>query len=265
MFLDRYSIWIAGLFSFPGASQRTHAVYSERIVITHKTMIQGIFITGTDTGVGKTHVATGIAAALRGKGVNVGVMKPVETGCGLRAGRLVPKDALKLMKAARVRDSLSLVNPYQFRKPMAPFMAAEQEGKRINPDRIQDAFTTLSKRHVFMIVEGAGGIMVPLTASYTYLDLAKALGLQVLIIARPGLGTINHTLLTVAALRQRRIMIAGIVINYAEDITPGFVEKLNPLAIEKITGVKIVGIVSHGACFFDSILDALTIRIARER
>jgi len=221
-------------------------------------MSQGIFITGTDTNVGKTYVAAGIAAALTCRGVNVGVMKPAETGCSLRAGRLIPKDALRLMKAAKVRDSISLVNPYRFRKPLAPSIAAEQEGKRINPARIGGAFKALAKRHDFMIVEGAGGIMAPLTGSYTYLDLAEALELQVLIIARPGLGTINHTLLTIAALRQRRITIAGIVINYAEDSKPGLAEKTNPATIKKLSGVRMVGIVSYGSCSFDGFLDAFT-------
>ena len=217
-----------------------------------------MFITGTDTNVGKTYVAAGIADALLCRGVDVGVMKPAETGCSMRAGRLIPKDALRLMKAAKVQDSISLVNPYRFRKPLAPSVAAEREGKRINPARIGGAFKTLAKRHDFMIVEGAGGIMVPLTGSYTYLDLAEALGLQVLIIARPGLGTINHTLLTIAALRQRRITIAGIVINYTEDSKHGLAEKTNPLEIEKLSGVRIVGIVSYGSCSFDGFLDAFT-------
>ncbi len=109
------------------------------------------------------------------------------------------------MKAANTRDSISLVNPYRFGKPLAPFIAAEQEGKRIKPERICGAFKKLSNRHDFMIVEGAGGIMVPLTERCSYLDLAKMLGLPVLIVARPGLGTINHTLLTITALRQRGI------------------------------------------------------------
>jgi len=221
-------------------------------------MTQGIFITGTDTNVGKTYVATGIAAALGCRGVDVGVMKPVETGCTRRAGRLVPRDALRLMKAAKVRDSIELVVPYRFRKPLAPSIAAEREGERINPARICDAFNILSKKHDFLIVEGAGGIMVPLTENYSYLDLAKALGLQVLIVARPGLGTINHTLLTIAALRQRRIAIAGVIINYAEDCKLGLAEKTNPAAIKKISGVRIAGIVSYGSCSFDGLLNGLT-------
>lgn len=220
-------------------------------------MTQGIFITGTDTGVGKTYVATGIATTLTCRGGDVGVMKPVETGCSLHAGRLIPNDAIRLMKAAKVRDSISIVNPYRFRKPLAPCIAAEQEGKPIDPAKIVAAFNTLSQRHDFMIVEGAGGIMVPLTESYNYLDLAKALGLQVLIIARPGLGTINHTLLTIAALRQRKITIAGIVINYVEDLTPGLAEKTNPAAIEKISGERILAIISHNSCSFDGFLGAL--------
>ena len=94
------------------------------------TMSKGIFITGTDTGVGKTYVAAGLATALRLQGVNVGVMKPAETGCAVRKGRLVPSDALKLMRAAEASDPLSLVNPYRFRKPFAPSVAAEMERKR---------------------------------------------------------------------------------------------------------------------------------------
>lgn len=220
-------------------------------------MTSGIFITGTDTGVGKTYVAAGIAAALRRRGNDVGVMKPAETGCVMRGGRLVPRDALRLMKAAGARDALELVNPYRFRKPLAPMAAAGLDGKKINLNRIINAYQTLSRGHDFMIVEGAGGIMVPLTGHYSYLDLAKALGLPVLIIARPGLGTINHTLLTVAALRQRKIAIAGIVINYTEDKKPGLAEKTNPTAIEELSGIRIAGIISYGSSAFDGLLDGL--------
>jgi len=92
--------------------------------------IRGIFITGTDTGVGKTFVGAGLAAALREKGIDVGVMKPAETGCMLRKGILVPRDALMLIKAGRVNDPLDLVNPYSFLDPLAPAIAAAREGKR---------------------------------------------------------------------------------------------------------------------------------------
>lgn len=220
-------------------------------------MLKGIFITGTDTGVGKTYVAAGIAAALRSRGIDVGVMKPAETGCRVRAGKLVPSDALNLMKAAESHDALSLVNPYRFRNPLAPLTAAELEGKKITEDKILSAYYTLSRRHEFMIVEGAGGIMVPLTEKYLYLDLAAALGLPVLIIARPGLGTINHTLLTISVLQERGITISGIVVNHAEKWKPGLAEKTGPAFIEKFSGVKILGVVPHDSHDFEGIVELI--------
>ena len=220
-------------------------------------MKNGIFITGTDTGVGKTYVARGIAAALRAQGVNVGVMKPAESGCAERAGKLIPADALALMKAAGVKDPLSLVNPYRFRKPLAPSVAAELERKHIDAGKIINAFRALSRRHDFMIVEGAGGIMVPLTKEYLYLELAQELKLPVLIVARPGLGTINHTLLTIEALKGRGLKIAGIAINYAQDCKQGIAEKTNPAVIEKISGVKILGIMQYGDRDFEHIISNL--------
>ncbi len=218
-------------------------------------MIKGIFITGTDTGVGKTYVAAGIAAHLKRIGVNVGVMKPVETGCGPRRGRLIPNDAVRLMKSASVRDALSLVNPYRFRKPLAPSVAAKLEGKEIVPDRIVRSYRMLSLRHDFMIVEGAGGIMVPLRHQYTYLDLACTIGLPVIIVARPSLGTINHTLLTITALRERGVEIAGIVINDAQGKRAGLVEKTSPSVIEELSGARILGIISYGSSKFDAIAE----------
>ena len=208
---------------------------------------RGIFITGTDTGVGKTYVAAGIAAELWRRGVNVGVMKPAETGCVAREGRLVPRDALRLMRAAHVRDSLALVNPYRFKRPLAPSIAAELEKTNINPHTIVAAYRKLLSRHEVMLVEGAGGIMVPLRGEYTFLDLAQVLGLPVVIVARPGLGTINHTLLTVSALRERQLSVAGIVINYAREQKVGHAETTSPAVIEKISGVKIWGILPHGS------------------
>ena len=124
---------------------------------------RGIFITGTDTGVGKTYVACGIAMTLRRKGIDVGVMKPAETGCRKRNRQLLPVDAIKLARAAGVRDALDFVNPYRFSGPLAPAVAAGLEGKRLDPSRILSCFRVLSQRHDFTIVEGAGGIMVPLS------------------------------------------------------------------------------------------------------
>lgn len=218
---------------------------------------KGIFITGTDTGVGKTYVARGIAWTFRRDGIDVGVMKPAETGCRRRFGQLIPSDAISLMKAAGVRDSLSLVNPYRFSKPLAPSVASEIAGKTIDPARIVNSFQVLSRRHDFMIVEGAGGIMVPLSGKYLYLDLAAALRLPVVIVARPGLGTINHTLLTISAFKKRRLQIAGVVINYAKDWKKGLAEKTSMSIIEKISGTRLLGVVRYGSDDFDEMIDAI--------
>lgn len=209
-------------------------------------MMKGIFITGTDTGVGKTYVGAGLAAALRENGIDVGVMKPAETGCLRQKGVLVPRDALKLIKAGRVNDPLDLVNPYRFREPLAPAVAAARAGKRIVIRRIVSAFRILARKHDCMLVEGAGGIMVPLTTGRQYLDLAGILNLPVLVVARPGLGTINHTLLTVMALRSRRLRIAGIVINHHAKKSPGLAERTGPRVIERLSGVPVIGHVKYG-------------------
>jgi dethiobiotin synthetase len=208
--------------------------------------MKGIFITGTDTGVGKTYVGASIAAAMRRKGIDVGVMKPAETGCRVRQGELVTADALLLMQSAGVADPLELVNPFRFRLPLAPLVAARLEGKRVSLRKIVAAFRSLEQQHEFMIVEGAGGILVPLTKVQSYRDLAALLGLPVLIVARPGLGTINHTLLTVEALQQKKIPIAGIVINYGMKGEPGLAERTSPAIIERLSDAPIIGIIRHG-------------------
>ena len=220
-------------------------------------MIKGIFITGTDTGVGKTFVASGIACALRARGIDVGVMKPFETGCRSRDGKLIPADAMTLMRSAEAADPLDLVNPYRFRAPLAPMVAAQQEGRTIETRKVKKAFRALTKMHEFLIVEGAGGIMVPLTSRTSYLDLAAELRLPVLIIARPGLGTINHTLLTIMALRARRVPIAGTVFNHSTDGRQGPAERTNPAVIEHLSGVPVLGQVRYGQEDFDALADRL--------
>lgn len=209
-------------------------------------MGKGVFITGTDTGVGKTHVGIAIARALAAHTVDVGVMKPAETGCRQRRGRLVPSDAAALMAAAEVDDALDLVNPYRFRQPLAPAVAAEQQGSVIRTARILSAYRTLAKRHRFLIVEGAGGIMVPLSRRTTYLDLAERLRLPVLVVARPNLGTINHTVLTVRAIQARSLSVAGIVLNDPTGSRWGPAERTNPAIIERMTGIKVLCSLRYG-------------------
>lgn len=208
-------------------------------------MIKGIFITGTDTGVGKTYVGAMLAKELKKRGIDVGVMKPVETGCRKRNGKLYPADAACLIQAAGVLDPLEEVCPYRFSHPLAPSVAAGMEGRRVDPEKILKTFRSLSKKHECMIVEGAGGIMVPLRDRHTYLDLARELGLPVMIVARPGLGTINHTLLTIAAIQARKLPIAGVVINYAVNEKAGLAGKTSPAVIKHVSGITIIGTFRH--------------------
>lgn len=176
--------------------------------------MSGIFITGTDTGVGKTVVAAAIAAALAARGLSVGVMKPVETGCCRIGERLIPADAMQLIEASGSDDPLELINLYAFEQPLAPSLAAQQERTTIDLLRIEQRYAELATRHRVMVVEGAGGLLAPLTPDKTMRDLASALRLPVLIVTRNALGTINHTALTVEAAR-RACQVAGIVLNHA--------------------------------------------------
>ncbi len=192
--------------------------------------MKGLFITGTDTGVGKTVVAAAIALALKRRGVDVGIMKPVQCG--------EEDDAAFLAKAASVADELSLICPFAFKRPVAPTLAAKEKGMRIEMGEIKKAFNTLAARHELMIVEGAGGIMVPLSEEENYFvsDLAAEMGLPLLIVARPGLGTVNHTLLTVDHARRKGLDIHGIVIS-GFPASPGLSEQNNPAMIKQISGI----------------------------
>lgn len=169
----------------------------------------GLFVTGTDTGVGKTLVACALARTLRARGVDVGVQKPAETGVG-PAG---PLDALALRAAAGADDPLEDVCPEPRALPAAPAVAGEAEGRPIDLVRIRSAFDRLRARHEVMLVEGAGGLLVPLAGSFSMADLAAELRLPLLVVARGALGTVNHTLLTLEAAAARGLAVAGVVVS----------------------------------------------------
>ncbi len=208
-------------------------------------MKKGIFITGTDTGVGKTFVACGLIRAMKEKGLDVCPMKPVESGCRTSKGKLVPSDTNKLIKASGVNEPLDLINPYQLKHPLAPSVAADIEGVKIDRRKILAAHKHLSNKYDLTIVEGAGGIMVPVYKEYLFLDLAKDLNLPVVIVSRAGLGTINHTLLTIGALKNKGLDISGVIINYSEKNRKGLSEKTNPDVIEKLGGVPVLSSVQY--------------------
>jgi len=204
-------------------------------------MSASFLVTGTDTGVGKTLVSGGLAAELRRRGVSVGVMKPFATGARSVRGRLVSDDALFLKKASGVDDPLELINPSCLKPPLAPSMAAEVAGKPIDLKRVWAAYDTLCARHESLVVEGVGGLLVPLLPRLTVADLAQKLRLPLLIVTRPALGTLNHTALTVHVARSYGLRILGLVINASTSAKKGLAERLNPAALELFTRVPVLG------------------------
>ena len=173
----------------------------------------GVLITGTDTGVGKTFVACGLAALLRDFGYRVGVMKPAETGCAERDGELFPEDAVRLKEASGCDAPLDKISPYQLREPLAASIAAERTGVKIDIDRLMDVYHEISSGHDITLVEGAGGLMVPLLPSFTYADLARVLKLPLIVVAANRLGAINHLLLTLEHASCKGLRVLGYVLN----------------------------------------------------
>jgi len=206
-------------------------------------MGKGIFITGTDTGVGKTVVAATLAYLLRMSGARVGVMKPVTSGCREEGGRLVSDDALLLCRSAGIACSDD-VAPYLLREPLAPAEAAKIDGVRIDFSRIRESYQRLAASHDVMIVEGAGGLMVPLAGGLLVADLVRELDLSLLVVARPDLGTINHTVLTCYSAQQMGLSVAGVIINNYPD-TPGPAERSAPHHIGSLCGAPILGLWPH--------------------
>jgi dethiobiotin synthetase len=202
---------------------------------------KGIFVTGTDTGVGKTIVAAAIARYLRDQGVNVGVFKPVTSGALENGGKLVSEDAELLRWAAKCTSPAGDVSPYLLREPLAPSEAAQRDGVTIRYERIRESFDRLAAHHDFLIVEGAGGLLVPLTDDLFVADLAKRLELPLLIVARPDLGTVNHTLLTCECARSRGIEVLGVVIN-GQPEQPGLPESYAPRLIARLSGVPLLSV-----------------------
>ncbi len=199
----------------------------------------GIFITGTDTGVGKTLVAAALACHLRRRGLKVGVMKPCETGV---ADPSRPGDDARLLRwAANSSDDDDLLAPCRLSEPLAPALAAERQGMVIDPHRIVNAYARVALGKDLVLVEGAGGLMVPLRGGYLVADLARQLGLPLLVVARPGLGTINHTLLTVFAARAMDLPVAGFMINRMPAL-PDAAEAAAPHWLASLASADLLGV-----------------------
>ncbi len=214
---------------------------------------KGIFITGTDTGVGKTWITSRLAAILCRRGLNVGVWKPIQSGA-------MPgdpeADSFILKTIAGVDDAEHEISPFSFTAPLAPMMAAHLDGRALDVDTIMNSSENVFQRYDAVLVEGVGGLAVPLNNDEMIVDLAARLDYPVIVISRPGLGTINHTLLTLSYASQFGLSVLGVIFNgYEEEIPPAIdsmdeigsavafqtSEMSNPFMVETISGTPVLG------------------------
>jgi dethiobiotin synthetase len=198
--------------------------------------MRGCFVTATDTGVGKTVVAAAIAAALRSGGAAVAAFKPVLTGADEPVDPDWPHDDAILAAAADIpRDA---VVPFRFGPPVSPHLAAELAGEALDPGRLRAAFAAAATTGDVVVVEGVGGLLVPLAPDYLVRDFAGDVRLPLVIAARPGLGTINHTLLTLGAARAAGLAVAGVVLTPWSDV-PSAIEADNRATIARLGDVEV--------------------------
>lgn len=201
-------------------------------------MKRGIFVTGTDTDVGKTIISGGLAAVLKESGVDVGVFKPMLSGIH----RDDPKSDTKVLQSmSETGLTEKEITPFAFNEPLAPYIAARLEGQVIDMAGVIAHFQEIQDKHEFFVVEGAGGISVPLGENFLVSDVIKALKLPIIIVARPNLGTFNHTFLTVQYARSQDIPIVGVIINGRSD-TSDLAERTNPELMEKFCDVPVLGV-----------------------
>jgi dethiobiotin synthetase len=195
--------------------------------------LRGLFVTGTDTGVGKSVLAASVCAALAARGERVAAFKPVVTGLDDEPGEFGYDHEL-LAAAANSGQASEDVAPYRFGPPLSPHLAAELAGERIEPAQLLEG----ARAHELLVSEGVGGLLVPITTGYLVRDLAIDLGLPVIVAARTGLGTINHTLLTVEAARTAGLRVAGVVMTPWPD-EPAEIERSNRETIERLSRVPV--------------------------
>jgi dethiobiotin synthetase len=215
---------------------------------------RGFFITGTDTGIGKTIITAALIKAAKFLGVSACGMKPIETGClksefgvrssefGVKEKVLIPSDGMFLREIAGVNDSIDLVTPIRFKNPLAPLPASEIEGVPVEIDKIKKAYSKLSKKYDAVFIEGIGGLLAPIKKDYTVLDLARDFGLPIIVVARPDLGTINHTMLTVNYAIREGLTVSGIIINHSQPPEGSLAEETNPEVIRQLSTVPLLGI-----------------------
>lgn len=205
--------------------------------------IPTLFITATDTEVGKTVIAGAICEWFRRRGGRVAALKPVASGCVHRREGLVSEDAKFLAHCGDVPFPLDVICPNRYAEPLSPNVAAERAGVAMDWHAVQRSMDTMAATSDVMVVEGAGGVMTPLDAKHTMLDLAVWLNAPAIVVARPGLGTLNHTTLTVNAMRAAGVRVGGVVVNRYPAERAGVAEETNLRQFEKWTKVPLLAIV----------------------
>jgi len=202
--------------------------------------MRGIFVTGTSTGVGKTLFAAGLAWALRKQEVDVGVMKPFATANKVFSKSYRSQDTALLARASAVNDNDYDLNPFFYSIAASPLSATELKyGPPVDTEMALQKLKKLGRKHRFMVVEGIGGIMVPLTENESIADFAKRTNLPLIIVSTPTLGTLNHTLLTIMACKKLHLKIAGIILNKTSK-KPDMVEQKTAPILERLTNIKVL-------------------------
>lgn len=198
---------------------------------------KGLFITGTDTGVGKTFIGAGLARVLFEKGLNVQPRKPAESGCLARDGQVVAADGAAYHSAVNASVSLEIITPYRYRAGLAPPQAAQLEHRTLTLDQLHQAVLQNVDENSFMLVEGAGGLYSPIAMDGLNADLATRLQLPVLLVAANRLGCINHILLSLEAAQKRNLTVSHVILNATGD---EFVEQRNLNALAGAVNVPLV-------------------------
>jgi len=202
---------------------------------------QGFFITGTDTGVGKTVVTACLLSLYRKHRLNVGVMKPIETGVDPECSSSANSDAKFLMEIAQCSDPLPHVCPVRLKTAASPYQAAKMENRSIDLDSIIETFGLLADKYENLLVEGVGGLLVPIQSNYLVCDLIRDLGLPLLVVSRNALGTLNHTLLTLRAAQWEGISVRGVILNRMEPGGKDAIEEGHAGIITELSGVPVLG------------------------
>jgi dethiobiotin synthetase len=208
--------------------------------------MKGLFVTGTDTGVGKTTIAAGMVRALRRRGRHVRVCKPVATGAQCTDGRCISADTVTLAQAAGQENALDEVTPWVFPEPVAPPVAARFHGVTLEVEAMVQAVRRVDRPDAIVIVEGVGGLLCPIADKATVADLAIALQLPLIVVARRALGTLNHTLLTLEIARQRRLRVVGVVVNETEPCRD-LAAETNVEELRRCIEVPLLAVVLFGA------------------